>query len=68
MQVYEFSTVINDGGIIHVPSQYLQHISSPVKVILQTEDKKTNTVSKKFSAIKLKTKGFKFDRNVADER
>jgi hypothetical protein len=74
MQAYEFSTAIEDNGIIHVPSQYLQHISSPVKVILLTEDKmspKTDkklgkTLDKKFTAIKLKTKGFKFDRNIAN--
>jgi hypothetical protein len=68
MQVYEFSTVIEDNGIIHVPSQYLQHISSPVKVILLTEDKISPKTGKNFSAMQLKTKGFKFDRNIANER
>jgi hypothetical protein len=68
MQAYEFSTVIDDNGIIHVPSQYLQHISSPVKIILLTEDKTPPKTDKKFSAIKLKTKGLKFNRDIANER
>ncbi|MDR0609587.1 MAG: hypothetical protein LBG58_05710 [Planctomycetaceae bacterium] len=68
MQAYEFSTVIDDSGIIHVPSQYLQHISSPVKVILLTDDENQNKTNKKFSAIKLKTKGLKFNREIANER
>jgi hypothetical protein len=68
MQAYEFSTVIDDNGIIHVPTQYLQHLSSPVKVILLTNDKTQHKTDKKFSAIKLKTKGFKFNRDIANER
>jgi hypothetical protein len=68
MQAYEFSSVIEDDGIIHIPSQYLQSISSPVKVILLTTDETQNKMEKIFSAIKLKTKGFKFDRDVANER
>ncbi|MDR2169007.1 MAG: hypothetical protein LBP59_02590 [Planctomycetaceae bacterium] len=68
MQVYEFSSVVEDNGIIHIPSQYLQNISSPVKVILLTNDEKKINKEKKFTAIKLKTKGFKFDRDAANER
>jgi hypothetical protein len=68
MQAYEFSSVIEDDGIIHIPSQYLQDISSPVKVILLTNNETQNKAEKIFSAIKLKTKGFKFDRDVANER
>jgi hypothetical protein len=68
MQAYEFSSVIEDDGIIHIPSQYLQNISSPVKVILLANNEDQNKKKKIFSAIKLKTKGFKFDRDVANER
>jgi hypothetical protein len=48
--------------------QYLQNISSPVKVILLTNDETKVTRVKKFTAIKLKTKDFKFDRDVANEQ
>ncbi|MDR1149612.1 MAG: hypothetical protein LBK66_13370 [Spirochaetaceae bacterium] len=68
MQAYEFSSVIENDGIIHIPLQYLQNISSPVKVILLTDNQTQNKTGKIFSAIKLKTKGFKFDRDVANER
>jgi hypothetical protein len=68
MQAYEFSSVIEDDGIIHIPSQYLQNISSPVKVILLANNENQNKTRKIFSAIKLKTRGFKFDRDVANER
>jgi hypothetical protein len=68
MQAYEFSSVVEDDGIIHIPSQYLQNISSPVKVILLTNDETRVNKEKKFTAIKLKTKDFKFDRDVANER
>ena len=68
MQAYEFSSVIEDDGIIHIPSQYLQNISSPVKVILLVNNENQNKTRKIFSAIKLKTRGFKFDRDVANER
>jgi hypothetical protein len=68
MQVYEFSSVIERDGIIHIPSEYLQNISSPVKVILLANNQTQNKTGKIFSAIKLKTKGFKFDRDAANER
>jgi hypothetical protein len=68
MQAYEFSSVIEDDGIIHIPSQYLQNIYSPVKVILLANNETQNKTEKIFSAIKLKTRGFKFDRDIANER
>jgi hypothetical protein len=68
MRVYEFSSVIEDDGIIHIPSQYLKNISSPVKVILLANNEIQNKTGKIFSAIKLKTKGLKFNRDIANER
>jgi hypothetical protein len=46
----------------------LHNISSPVKIILLANNEMQNKKGKIFSAIKLKTKGFKFDRDVANER
>jgi 5S rRNA maturation endonuclease (ribonuclease M5) len=69
MAAYEFSSVVENNGVIHIPEKYLDSISSPVKVIVFTnEDIQNNNVRKQFSAIKVKTKGFKFNRNEANGR
>ena len=68
MQTYEFSSVIGEEGIIQIPQQYLTNISSPVKVIIFTNGKTANSKSGHFSALSLKTKGFKFNRDAANER
>ena len=68
MQALEFSSVIGDEGIIHIPKQYLENISSPVRVILlMNERTREKNNRKQFSALKLKTNGFKFDRDIANE-
>ena len=67
MQAYEFSSIIENEGVIHIPKQYLQKISSPVKIFLLVDEETPNKKSKNFSAIKLRTKGFKFDRDIANE-
>ena len=69
MQTYEFSSIVEDNGIIRIPEQYVHNISSAVKVIVFTNDEiQNNNKRKHFSAIKIKTKGFKFDRDEANER
>ena len=68
LQAYEFNSVVDKEGIIYVPQQYLPNISSPVKVIILSNGKKTNNGNKQFSAINLETKGFKFNREEANER
>jgi hypothetical protein len=68
MQAYEFSSIVEDNGVIHIPTQYLKNISSPVKVILLTNEESHNKAGKTFSAMRLKTKGFKFDWDIANER
>jgi len=67
MQAYEFNSIVENEGVIHIPKQYLLKISSPVKIILFTNEENVQDKSKHFSAMKLKTKGFKFDRNLANE-
>ena len=67
MQAYEFSSVIEKEGVIHIPKQYLEKISSPVKIILLANEDTLHNRKNNFSAIKLKTKGFKFDRDMANE-
>ena len=67
MQAYEFNSTV-ENGVIQVPKQYADQFSSPVKVIILTNDAPSAVQKKKFSAIKLKTKGFKFDREFANAR
>ena len=67
MQAYEFNSVVESAGVIHIPKQYLANISSPVKIILLTNEETLKNKTKHFSAMKLKTKGFKFDRELANE-
>ncbi|MDR2358504.1 MAG: hypothetical protein LBD87_01720 [Prevotellaceae bacterium] len=70
MQAYEFNTVIHEG-IIRIPEQYRgKHLSS-VRVILLPDpptETDASTSNKKFTAMKLKTKGFTFNREEANER
>jgi len=68
MQAFEFSSIIEDRGIIHIPEQYLKKITSPVKIILIANEEKQETKTNDFSAICLKTKNFKFAREIANER
>ena len=69
MQAYEFSTVVQNG-VIHIPEQYHNRNLSSVRVIILSNTPSYFSVksSKKFSAIRLKTKGFEFDREEANER
>ena len=69
MQAYEFNTVVRDG-IIHIPKQFSDRQLSNVRVILLTDSvKKVSEPRKnKFTAMRLKTKGFTFNREEAHER
>ncbi len=71
MQAVEFETQIEEG-IIKVPSQFLQKSSGSVKVILLYEEKnQEQSVAQNtsiFDQVRLKTKGFRFNREEANER
>ncbi|MDR2481256.1 MAG: hypothetical protein LBD07_03065 [Spirochaetaceae bacterium] len=69
MRTYEFNSVVEDNGIIRIPEQYLHGISSPVKVIVLADDDVRDSGKRKhFSAMKIRTKGFTFNRDEANER
>jgi|SaaInlLV_10m_DNA_2_1039722.scaffolds.fasta_scaffold05328_4 hypothetical protein len=56
-------------GTIKIPSKYRKNLTKKFKVIILMENEKaTKTSKKKFSAIKVKTKEFQFDREEAHER
>ncbi|MDR1780749.1 MAG: hypothetical protein LBR50_08490 [Tannerella sp.] len=69
MQAYEFNTVVRDG-IIRIPKQYIGRQLSSVRVIIMdnTDIPDFQPSKQRFSAMKLKTKGFKFNREEANER
>ena len=66
MQTIEFNSVISDG-VIPIPEKYRGSLSSSVRVIVMANDTAVPE-SKNFSAMKLKTKNFKFNREEANER
>jgi hypothetical protein len=67
MKAYEFNSIIENEGVIHIPKEYLLKISSPVKIILLANEETLQNKRKHFSFLTLKTKGFKFDREQANE-
>ena len=69
MQAYEFNTVVRDG-IIHIPNQFSAENLSQVRVILLSNGEKKIYRSGKneFNAMRLKTKGFIFNREEVYER
>ena len=68
MQTYEFNTVVHDG-VIRIPKRYLDKQLSSIRVILlPNRDDISIKGNHKFAAMKLKTRGFKFNREEANER
>jgi hypothetical protein len=68
MHTCEFDTVIENDGVIYVPKKYLEKVSSAVTVIIRSNEDSSQNRKKNFSAMKLKTKGFKFNREAANDR
>ena len=57
------------NGVIEVPSKYRKDLTKEFRVIILLDREKIKkTTTKKFSEPKVKTKGFKFDRDEAHER
>jgi hypothetical protein len=69
MQAYEFNTIVRNG-IIHIPKQISDMQLSNVRVILLADSAKkiSEPRKNKFTAMRLKTKGFTFNREEAHER
>ena len=67
MQAFEFNSVVEKGNI-RIPDIYLDKIKSPVKVIILAQDNQFRNFQKKFTAMSLDTRGYKFDRDEANER
>ena len=69
MQAYEFKAVVRDG-LIHLPAKLSDKKLSGVRVILLADAAITDSEPRKnkFTAMRLKTKGFTFDREEIHER
>ena len=67
MHAIEFETQAHNG-IVQIPEQYLAWKNKVVKVILLDSETKKTLNSIQFNAVKLKTKGYHFNRDEANER
>lgn len=68
MKAIEFKAKA-EKGIIEIPEKYKNKLDHEVRVIILLEDKENEYVSRHgFTAVKIKTKGFRFNREEANER
>ena len=67
MLAYEFNSVVNNDAIL-IPEKYRGLIHSNMRVIVLGEEKESSKRPVAFSALRLQTKGVKFDREAANER
>jgi len=69
MQAYEFKAVVRDG-LIRIPEQLFEKRLSNVRVIILADsvNKVSKSTKNKFTAMRLKTKGFTFNREEIHER
>ena len=66
MQTYTFDTVVQDGTI-SIPDEYKHLAAGAVKVTIEKNESNPRK-NATFDAIKLDTRGFKFDREEANAR
>jgi len=71
MRAIEFESVI-DGDIIRIPQQYIGELRNAVRVILLSADgahvEPKKLSAEDFTELRIPTKGWKFDREEANER
>jgi len=67
MYAVEFNVEVNDG-IIKIPKEYGIKNGHNVRVIILANDDESKKSSRKFNAVRIKTSGFKFDREAANDR
>lgn len=67
MYAIEFETQAHNG-IVQIPEQYFAWKNKTVKVILLDSETKKPLPPVQFNAVKLKTKGYHFNRDEANER
>ncbi len=67
MEAIEFVSHIHNG-VIRIPKKYQDRMFHQARVIILTDKIETPMRKKKFKAVRLTTKGFRFDRDSANER
>ena len=67
MYAVEFDARINDGTI-KIPDKYTDRLGSKVKVIILAGELDKKRAASGFNSVKISTKGFKFDREISNER
>lgn len=67
MHAIEFETQAHNG-ILQIPEQYLAWKNKTVAVILLDSERRKTPKTIQFNAVKLKTKGYYFNRDEANER
>lgn len=67
MKAIEFKAK-TDKGIIKIPKQIKNQLNQEVRVILLFEEKEKDVGQHHFTAAKIKTREFKFNREEAHER
>jgi hypothetical protein len=68
MEAIEFTAKAKDG-VIKIPKEFQASLNEEVRVIILIDSqKKAKSIKRELKAIKIKTKGFKFDRDEANRR
>ena len=68
MYAVEFRSDV-ENGTIRIPDRYRNKLPSTVKVIILSEEEETTPGTRRsFSAVSVDTRGFRFDRDAANER
>ena len=67
MQAVEFSATV-ENGVISIPHQYKKSVTDKVRVIILSETDKEKPKKKKIYSIGINMKGYKFNREEANER
>ena len=65
MYAVEFQSIIRNDNSIVVPKEYKNKLGKHVKVILLSNGSDESEGNPGFSSVRVKTKGFKFDREYA---
>lgn len=70
MQVFKAIEFITtpENGTIKIPTQYIQDLTSEIRVIILINPDEPKRAVKKFDAISISTKDLKFDRDEANQR
>ncbi len=68
MQAIEFVGEVEDGAI-KIPHRYLQKVKEECRVIILVEEAAPQKIEKReLTAMRIRTKGFKFNRDVVSNK